>query len=133
MTRSPDGPINRSPWLRLYTGGRMGLKPSSRNMVLICAAAWLRSFGIGLLGVVLGVYLYREGFSSTAIGVVIAAGLAGAAAATALVTLKADRLGRRRTLVLLSLLTAAGAIPLIVHSRFALMAPVAFLGMLNGM
>jgi MFS family permease len=106
---------------------------STRNMALICAAAWLRSFGIGLLGVVLGVFLYREGFSSTAIGVVIAAGLAGAAAATALVTLHADRLGRRRTLLVLSLLTAAGATPLIVHSRFALMAAMAFLGMLNGM
>ncbi|HKF21504.1 MAG TPA: MFS transporter [Candidatus Angelobacter sp.] len=102
-------------------------------MALICAAAWLRSFAIGLLGVVLGVFLYREGFSSTAIGVVIAAGLAGAAAATALVTLHADRLGRRKTLFVLALLTAAGATPLIVHSRLALMAPMAFLGMLNGM
>lgn len=102
-------------------------------MTLICAAASLRSFCIGLLGVVLGVFLYREGFSSTAIGVVIAAGLAGAAAATAVVTLQADRLGRRKSLVVLSLLTAAGAIPLIAHSGFALLAPMAFLGMLNGM
>jgi len=102
-------------------------------MVLICAAACLRSFGIGLLGVVLGVFLYREGFSSTAIGLVIAAGLAGAAAATALVTFRADRLGRRATLVVLSLLTAAGIIPLIAHSGLALLLPMAFLGMLNGM
>jgi MFS family permease len=111
----------------------MGLNPSSRNMALICSAAWLRSFGIGLLGVVLGVYLYREGFSSTAIGIVIAAGLAGAAAATAFVTLKADKLGRRRTLFALSLLTAVGATPLLFHSGLALLAPLAFFGMLNGM
>jgi MFS family permease len=102
-------------------------------MALICAAAWLRAFGIGLLGVVLGVFLYREGFSSSAIGVVIAAGLAGAAAATALVTLRADRWGRRKTLFVLALLTAAGAIPLIAHTRLALLAATAFVGMLNGM
>ena len=68
----------------------------------------MRSFGIGLLGVVLGVFLYREGFSSTAIGLMIAAGLAGAATGTVFITFKADHLGRRRTLFVLSLLTAAG-------------------------
>ena len=102
-------------------------------MALICAAAWLRSFGIGLLGVVLGVFLYREGLSTTAIGMVIAAGLAGAAAATAVVTIKADRLGRRRTLFALSLLTALGALPLVFHAGVPLLAPIAFVGMLNGM
>lgn len=102
-------------------------------MGVIWAAAWLRSFGIGLMGVVLGVFLYREGFSSTAIGVVIAAGLAGAAAATVMVTLKADRLGRRKTLLVLAMLTALGAAPLVFHSSFALLAVLAFFGMLNGM
>jgi len=102
-------------------------------MLLIWIAAALRSFGIGLLGVVLGVFLYRVGFSSAAIGVVIAAGLAGAAAATAAVTLRADPLGRRNTLFLLALLTAAGAVPLLFHSPLAVVAPVAFVGMLNGM
>ena len=109
------------------------MQTSSRNMLLICSAAWLRSFGIGLLGVVLGVFLYREGFSSTAIGVVIAAGLAGSAAATLMVTVKADRLGRRKTLFTLALLTAVGALPLIFNSPLAILVPVAFIGMLNGM
>jgi hypothetical protein len=57
-------------------------RSSLRNLSLIYVAAWLRSFGIGLLGVVLGVFLFREGYSSTAIGMVIAAGLAGSAAGT---------------------------------------------------
>src|SRR5215475_7109820 len=105
----------------------------SRDMALIWGAAGLRSFGIGLMGVVLGVYLYREGFSSTAIGLVIAAGLGGAAAATAAVTLRADRLGRRKTLFILSLLTAAGSIPLLFHSPLVLVVLMGFVGMLNGM
>lgn len=106
---------------------------SFRNLSLIYIAAWMRSFGIGLLGVVLGVFLYREGFSSTAIGLVIAAGLAGSATGTVFITFKADRLGRRRTLFLLSLLTAAGVLPLIFHFGLAAMVMVAFVGMLNGM
>ena len=93
----------------------------------------MRSFGIGLLGVVLGVFLYREGYSSIAIGLVIAAGLAGAATGTVFITFKADRLGRRRTLFVLSLLTAAGSLPLIFHFGLPAMLLIAFLGMLNGM
>jgi MFS family permease len=104
-----------------------------RNLAIIYIAAWMRSFGIGLLGVVLGVFLYREGFSSTAIGLVIAAGLAGSAAGTVFITFRADHLGRRRTLFLLSLLTAGGVLPLIFHFGLAAMVVVAFVGMLNGM
>ena len=106
---------------------------SARNLAIIYVAAWMRSFGIGLLGVVLGVFLYREGFSSSAIGLVIAAGLAGSAVGTVFITFKADHLGRRQTLSVLSLLTAAGALPLIFHFGLPAMILVAFLGMLNGM
>jgi MFS family permease len=106
---------------------------SVRNLSIIYIAAWMRSFGIGLLGVVLGVFLYREGYSSIAIGLVIAAGLAGAATGTVFITFKADRLGRRRTLFVLSLLTAAGSLPLIFHFGLPAMLLIAFLGMLNGM
>ena len=105
----------------------------TRNLLVIYAAAWLRSFNIGLMGVVLGVYLSREGFSATAIGLVIAAGLAGAAAGTVFITLKADHLGRRRTLVCLALLNAIGGIPLIFHTGLAGLLALAFLGMINGM
>src|SRR5258708_2685674 len=106
---------------------------SSLNLPIIYRAAWMRSFAIGLLGVVLGVFLYREGLSTTAIGVVIAAGLAGAAVGTVFVTLAADRLGRRSTLCMLSLLTVVGTLPLIFHAHMAILVPLAFVGMLNGM
>lgn len=106
---------------------------SVRNLSIIYIAAWMRSFGIGLLGVVLGVFLYREGFSSTAIGLVIAAGLAGSAAGTVFITFRADHLGRRRTLFVLSLLTALGVLPLIFRFGLPAMVLVAFVGMLNGM
>jgi MFS family permease len=111
----------------------MVVRSSVRNLSIIYVAAWFRSFGIGLLGVVLGVFLFRQGFSSTAIGLVIAAGIAGSAAGTVFITFRADGLGRRRTLFLLSLLSAVGVVPLVFHFNLAALLTFAFLGMLNGM
>src|SRR5258708_27407737 len=80
--------------------------PVSKDLLLINAAAFLRSFTFGLTGVVLGIYLFRAGLSSFNIGMVVAAGLAGSALATIGATAQADRARRRRTLVALSLLSA---------------------------
>ena len=104
-----------------------------RDINLIYTAALLRSLGIGLVGVLLGVYLYRRGFSSTAIGLVIAAGLAGAAVATVVVSLRGDRLGRRRMLITLALLGAVGGLGLAFAPELAALVPLAFIGMLNAM
>jgi MFS family permease len=65
--------------------------------------------------------------------VVIAAGLAGTALATLAVGLRGDRLGRRRTLVGLSLLMGAGGLGLAFVSGPGGILLLSFLGMLNGM
>ena len=103
-----------------------------RDLALINAAGLLRSFGVGLLGVVLGIYLFRCGLSSTAIGLVIAMGLAGSASATVLMTVAADRVGRKRFLVVFSLLSAVGGIALVLSPSLPVLAAMAFIGMLNG-
>jgi predicted MFS family arabinose efflux permease len=103
-----------------------------RDLALINAAGFLRSFGVGLMGVVLGIYLFRSGMSSRAIGLVIATGLAGSASATVLVMVAADRMGRKWFLVILSLLSAVGGIALALSPSLPLLAAVAFIGMLNG-
>jgi len=103
-----------------------------RDLALINAAGFLRSFGVGLMGVVLGIYLFRSGFSSNAIGLIVASGLAGSASATLLVTVVADRVGRKWFLVLLSLLSASAGIALALSPSLPLLAIMAFVGMLNG-
>src|SRR2546422_5860251 len=82
----------------------------SRDLTLIYAAALLRSFGIGLLGVLLGIYLFHGGASSAEIGLVIAIGLAGGAVATAMVSLRGDWFGRRRSLSVLAPLSTVGGL-----------------------
>jgi MFS family permease len=103
-----------------------------RDLVLINAAGFLRSFGVGLLGVVLGIYLFRLGLSSSEIGFVIAAGLVGSAVATVVTSLVADRLGRKHFLFSLSLLSAIGGIALAAAPSLPLLMIMAFVGMLNG-
>jgi len=105
----------------------------SRRLILIYGAAFLRSMSIGLLGVVFAVYLSRLGSSSTLIGVVLAAGLAGSTVATALANGLARRLGTRQLLIGAALLSALGGIGLALLRSPAALVPIAFVSMLNGM
>ena len=97
------------------------------DLVLINAAGFLRSFGVGLMGVVLGIYLFRSGLSSTLTGLIIAMGLAGSASATVLMTIAADRMGRKWFLLTLSLLSAVGGIALVLSPSFPVLAAMAFI------
>ena len=105
---------------------------SDRDRAVINIAGFLRSFGVGLMGVILGIYLSRLGFSSLTIGIIIAIGLAGAASATVMVSFFADRFGRKRSLLLLSLLTAVGGLALAFSPVLPLLLVMVFVGMLNG-
>jgi MFS family permease len=108
------------------------MSPPTRDLALINAAGFLRSFGVGMMGVLLGIYLFRTGLTSFAIGLVIAVGLAGAALATVLVSLIADRVGRRSFFLVLSLLSSIAGIALALSRSLPALAILAFVGMLNG-
>lgn len=100
---------------------------------LIYATAFLRALATGMAGVLLGLTLARLGFSAAAIGAVLSTGLIGATLAQIVVTWAGDRLGRRRCLVGLSLLGAAGGLGAAMVSGPLAMAAAAFVGTLNGM
>jgi MFS family permease len=85
------------------------------------------------VAVLLGLYLARLRLGPAAFGLVIAAGLAGAASASLLATLRGDRLGRRRFLIGLSVLGGGGAVAVALVTAPLALALCAFLGMLNGM
>jgi MFS family permease len=105
----------------------------SRALVLIYCAGFLRSLGVGLLGVILAVYLSRAGVGTTSIGVVIGVGLLGACAATAWVTWAGVRVGCRATLVTLSFLAATGGLALAILPAYPILLILVFVGMVNGM
>ena len=74
-----------------------------RDAPLICAAAFARAAAAGCIGVLLGILLGNRGYPTALIGGVVGLGIAGGAAMTAVVMRYADRVGRRRTLIVLSL------------------------------
>jgi MFS family permease len=105
----------------------------TRDRRLLYAAAFLRALATGMVGVLLGLHLAGLRFPPARVGAVVAVGLAGGALAALLTTLRADRHGRRRTLLELTLLGAAGGAVLAVSSSLAVVAAAAFVGMVNGM
>lgn len=97
------------------------------------AAAFVRSVATGMIGVLLGVYLAELKLDATTIGVLIGVGLAGATLAALAVTVAADRIGHRRSLVSIALLSSGGAIALALSSHPVALGVAAFIGMVNGM
>jgi len=104
-----------------------------RDQVLICAAAFLRSLGVGMTGVLLALYLNTIGWEIGRTGLLVGVGLAGAAGAALLTSVFADRVGRRRTLIALGLLTALGALALAAAPSPTILLVLAFFGMVNGL
>ena len=104
---------------------------SNNDRLLIYGAALLRGLAAGAISVLAAVYLAKRGFDEAAIGVVLSAGLAGVLAGTIFGTYFADRIGRRRSLVLLALLAAGGGALLVATDTLWAAALVAFFGMLN--
>jgi MFS family permease len=100
---------------------------------LLYFSTFARALATGMMGVLLGIYLAQVGFEVIRIGLVISAGLLGAATATLVVTLSGDRWGRRRALLLLTLLSMGGGIMAAFSSEQLFLSMAAFLGMLNGM
>lgn len=93
-------------------GGSLSLSllALTRDGWLLLGTCGLRNFAYGFLSIILGLFLADMGLSAAAIGVLFALALGGGAAMTLSLTMVADRLGRRRTLLCgAALMALAGA------------------------
>ena len=102
-----------------------------RDSALICLAGGLRAAAVSLVGIVVAIHLASRGLSASGIGLIIGVGIASSAAGTVITALRADRWGRRRTLILLGLLTGAGYAALAVTAALPVLVAVAAVAMLN--
>ena len=91
----------------------------------------LRTFGYGYLAVVLGLYLAALGMPALVIGLVVAAAIGGSAAMTVAWSLAADRVGRRRTVMIMAALMIAGGLLFAVTSNPVLLVVAAFTGTIS--
>jgi len=103
------------------------------DRTILYTVAFLRALATGMIGVLLGIYLARLDLGPSQIGVIIGLGLAGGAGAALVVTIFADRFGRKRFLIALSIAGAAGGAAAAVASSPLLLGIASFFGMLNGM
>ena len=85
-----------------------------KDYFLIYLCALLRSIGVSLIAVVIGIYWAKQGFSVSHIGVLTTLGLMGGAVATLAVSFWADQIGRKNFLLILSFLSLLGAFVLIL-------------------
>ena len=106
-------------------------QPHQRDIILLFSTRIIRLFCYGFLSVVLALYLTETGFDEKMVGLLFTLTLAGDAGITLFLTTRADRFGRRKTLLVGALLmVAAGAVFIITHNIVILMA-AAIIGVIS--
>jgi MFS family permease len=105
--------------------GLAWLSPDGQRILV---ARILRTFGYGYLAVILAIYLRELGLDELMIGVILAAAIAGSAVMTVGWSLLADRVGRRRTVVVMAGLMVAGGLLFAITSSPGLLLLAAFTG-----
>ena len=106
-------------------------QPHQRDIILLFSTRIIRLFCYGFLSVILALYLTETGFDEKMVGLLFTLTLAGDAAITLFLTTRADRFGRRKTLLVGALLmVAAGAVFVITQNIVILMA-AAIIGVIS--
>ena len=107
-------------------GAELGLSAiynSSRDTKLLCLQRFVRLFAFGLSTLILVLYLSSLGIPEARIGLFMTLTLLGDVASTFCLTLFADSLGRRKTLMLsAALMSASGVVFALSGSYWALVA-----------
>jgi MFS family permease len=96
-------------------------------------SGFIRAMATSTAGVTMGGFLGKLDAHGVELGLVVSAGLAGGAVSAALATFAADRIGRVRFLVAVSILGMVGTIAFALSNSPVALAVTAFLGMVNGM
>ncbi|MDE2779681.1 MAG: MFS transporter [Chloroflexota bacterium] len=110
---------------------RTSLSWMNRDARLITLARGVRTFSQSFIAVIMAIYLAELGFSLVQIGAVLTVGVAGVSFFALVVGLISERVGRRRLLVLFSLLAAAAGVGMYFAEAFVPLLIIAFLGSLS--
>lgn len=102
-----------------------------RDIVILFSTRIIRLFCYGFLSVVLALYLSETGFTETQIGLLFTFTLAGDAGITLWLTTSADRLGRKRTLLLGALLMAGAGIAFLLTRNVVILVIAAIIGVIS--
>lgn len=104
----------------------------NRDGKLIILSRGVCTFARSAIAVLLAIYLDKLGFSLVQIGAFLTAGVAGSAAFAFLVSLIAEKVGRRRLLVIFTLMSAASGLAMVFINDFFPLMFIAFVGSIAG-
>src|SRR5919197_4801760 len=103
----------------------------SKDGRLILSARIVRTFAYGFLSIVLAIYLKLLGFNDILIGIVLTATLVNSVIFTLIASFYADRIGRRKILIIYSALMSVSGIVFFVTSNYIALIVSAFIGTIN--
>jgi MFS family permease len=117
--------------MRSMPGAAWMSQKTNRDTTLLFATRITRLFAYGFLSVVLALYLAEAGLSEIQIGILLTLTLAGDAAITLWLTTHADRIGRRRILMVGALLMLLAGIVFLFTRNPILLTLAAIVGVLS--
>ena len=110
---------------------RESLGAAGKDGWLLFSTRFIRLFAYGALSVVLVLYLVEVGLTATQAGVLLTLTLLGDTAVSLAITTHADRFGRRRMLIVGSVLMAAAGLVFVSTAQFWLLLVAATIGVLS--
>jgi MFS family permease len=103
----------------------------SRDGKLLLAARILRTFGYGFLSVIIAIYLRFLGFDDVHIGLLLGSTLVNSVVFTLFASFYADRIGRRKLLVIYASLMSVSGVIFAFTDNYFLLIFAAFIGTIN--
>jgi MFS family permease len=109
----------------------VSLKWLSKDGKLLLAARILRTFAYGFLSIILAIYLKLIGFNDLYIGIILTVTLLNSVIFTLLASFYADRIGRRKVLIVYSAFMSISGLVFFVTSNYMALIISAFVGTIN--
>ena len=103
----------------------------SKDGKLILSARVARTFAYGFLSIIIGIYLKLTGFSEIQIGIVLSATLVNSVIFTLLASFYADRIGRKKILIIYGILMGISGAIFLTTNNFAALIVAALIGTIN--
>jgi MFS family permease len=103
----------------------------TRDGKLLLAARIMRTFGYGFLSVIIAIYLRLLGFDNIQIGLLLGSALVNSVIFTLFASFYADRIGRRRLLIIYASLMSVSGLIFAITDNYFLLILAALIGTMN--
>jgi len=107
------------------------LRSLTRDGRLLFSTRSIRLFAFGLVSVILVLYLTQVGFNDNQVGVLLSLTLAGDAAISLWITTRADRMGRKRMLIVGGVLMIIAGVAFAFSGNFVILTLAAIIGTIS--